>query len=209
MSEHLWVKGPFLTSLLQGLWNTLPPDTRNSLSVSTFRSKLKTHLFKLASPLEFSPILSSDCLPGFDSCFSFTFSPIEKDNDVLPNHFVNAPSPSGITNNHYIQSCPRVTFFGPDPTRRNVDPTDPTRPAIANKSLTLPDPTPSYAICIMSSKFKNDLDWFYFQDRSLDATKRLGISDVSKVNSRFNLSRYKLSSPEQFSSCKVQADQRH
>ena len=59
------------------LWNSLPPDTRNSLSVSTFRSKLKTHLFKLASPLEFSPILSSDCLPGFDSCFSFTFSPIE------------------------------------------------------------------------------------------------------------------------------------
>ena len=59
------------------LWNSLPPDTRNSLSVSTFRSKLKTHLFKLAFPLEFSLILSSDCLPGFDSCFFFTFSPIE------------------------------------------------------------------------------------------------------------------------------------
>ena len=40
------------------LWNSLPPDTRNSLSLSTFRSKLKTHLFKLAFPLEFSPILS-------------------------------------------------------------------------------------------------------------------------------------------------------
>ena len=26
------------------LWNSLPPDTRNSLSLSTFRSKLKTHL---------------------------------------------------------------------------------------------------------------------------------------------------------------------
>ena len=51
------------------LWNSLPPDTRNSLSVFIFRSKLKTHLFKLAFPLEFSPILSSDCLPGFDSCF--------------------------------------------------------------------------------------------------------------------------------------------
>ena len=38
------------------LWNSLPPDTRNSLSLSTFRSKLKTHLFKLAFPLEFSPI---------------------------------------------------------------------------------------------------------------------------------------------------------
>ena len=71
MSEHLWVKGPFL-SLLQD-WNSLPPDTRNSLSVSTFRSKLKTHLFKLAFPLEFSPILSSDCLPGFDSCFFLYF----------------------------------------------------------------------------------------------------------------------------------------
>ena len=57
------------------LWNSLPPDTRNSLSVSTFRSKLKTHLFKLAFPLEFSPILSSDCLPGFDSCFFLYFQP--------------------------------------------------------------------------------------------------------------------------------------
>ena len=33
------------------------------------------------------------------------------------------------------QSCPRVTFFEPDPTRRNVDPT---RPAIADKKS---DPT--------------------------------------------------------------------
>ena len=75
MSEYLWVKGPFL-SLLQdsGTPSHLTPVTR-SLSVSTFRSKLKTHLFKLAFPLEFSSILSSDCL--LDSCFSFTFSPIE------------------------------------------------------------------------------------------------------------------------------------
>ena len=49
MSEHLWVKGPFL-SRAPRLWNSLPPDTRNSLSVSTFRSKLKNHLFKLAFP---------------------------------------------------------------------------------------------------------------------------------------------------------------
>ena len=42
------------------LWNCFPPDIRNSLSLSTFRSKLKIHLFKLAFPLEFSPILSSD-----------------------------------------------------------------------------------------------------------------------------------------------------
>ena len=41
------------------LWNSLPPDTRNSLlPLSTLRSKFKTHLFKLAFPLEFSPILS-------------------------------------------------------------------------------------------------------------------------------------------------------
>ena len=54
-------------SLLQdsGTPSRLTPVTR----FSTFRSKLKTHLFKLAFPLEFSPILSSDCLPGFDSCF--------------------------------------------------------------------------------------------------------------------------------------------
>ena len=32
------------------LWNSLPPDTRNSLYLSTFRSRLKTHLSKLASP---------------------------------------------------------------------------------------------------------------------------------------------------------------
>ena len=37
------------------LWNSLPPDTRNSLSLSTFRSKLKTHLFKLAFPLNSLP----------------------------------------------------------------------------------------------------------------------------------------------------------
>ena len=39
------------------------------------------------------------------------------------------------------QSCPRVTFLGPDPTRRNVDPT---RPAIAdtNSDPTRPDPRP-------------------------------------------------------------------
>ena len=40
------------------LWNSLPPDTRNLLSLPTFCSKLKAHLFKLAFPLEFSPILS-------------------------------------------------------------------------------------------------------------------------------------------------------
>ena len=49
MSEHLWVKGPFL-SLLQdsGTPSRLTPVTRYLFS--TFRSKLKTHLFKLAFP---------------------------------------------------------------------------------------------------------------------------------------------------------------
>ena len=39
-----------------------------------------------------------------------------------------------------LQSCPRATFLGPDPTRQNVDPT---RPAIADPKSdpTRPDPT--------------------------------------------------------------------
>ena len=32
------------------LWNSLPPDTRNSSSSPIFRSRLKTHLFKIAFP---------------------------------------------------------------------------------------------------------------------------------------------------------------
>ena len=42
------------------------------------------------------------------------------------------------------QSCPRVTFLGPDPTyptRRNVDPTQPD-PQLLTKILTRPDPRP-------------------------------------------------------------------
>ena len=47
------------------LWNSLPPDTRNSNSLPTFRSRLKTHLFKIAfPPYRLFPI-SLDCLPGF------------------------------------------------------------------------------------------------------------------------------------------------
>ena len=48
MSEHC-SKRTF-SVIAPRLWNSLPPDTRNSLSLSTFRSKLKTHLFKLAFP---------------------------------------------------------------------------------------------------------------------------------------------------------------
>ena len=32
------------------LWNSLPPDTRNSNSLPAFRSRLKTHFFKIAFP---------------------------------------------------------------------------------------------------------------------------------------------------------------
>ena len=32
------------------LWNSLPPDTRNSSSLPIFRSRLKTHLFKISFP---------------------------------------------------------------------------------------------------------------------------------------------------------------
>ena len=32
------------------LWNSLPPDTQSSNSLPIFRSKLKTHLFKIAFP---------------------------------------------------------------------------------------------------------------------------------------------------------------
>ena len=43
-----WQKG-FLCHWSR-LWNSLPPDTRNSNSLPTFRSRLKTHLFKIAFP---------------------------------------------------------------------------------------------------------------------------------------------------------------
>ena len=47
------------------LWNSLPPDTRNSSSLPIFRSRLKTHLFKITfPPYRLFPI-SLDCLPGF------------------------------------------------------------------------------------------------------------------------------------------------
>ncbi len=32
------------------IWNTLPQDIRNSLSLSIFKSRLKTHFFRLAYP---------------------------------------------------------------------------------------------------------------------------------------------------------------
>ena len=47
------------------------------------------------------------------------------------------------------QSCPRVTFLGPEPTRRNIDPT---RLTIADKKFdpTCPDPRPDLSrICIV------------------------------------------------------------
>ena len=46
------------------LWNSLPPDTRNSSSLPIFRSRLKTHLFKIAFPSPWT------VYPDFDSCYS-------------------------------------------------------------------------------------------------------------------------------------------
>ena len=47
------------------LWKDLPPDVRNSSSLPIFRSRLKTHLFKIAfPPYRFFPT-SLDCLRGF------------------------------------------------------------------------------------------------------------------------------------------------
>ena len=55
-------------------WNShQTPVTR----FSTVRSKLKTHQASPPPPLNSLPFLPSDCLPGIDSCFSFTFSPID------------------------------------------------------------------------------------------------------------------------------------
>ena len=75
------VHGPFL-SLLQdsGTPSHQTPGTRYLFLHSAQNSKpgpRPSFQVSLNSPLEFSPILSPNCLPGFYSCFSFTFSPIE------------------------------------------------------------------------------------------------------------------------------------
>ena len=57
---------------------------------------------------------------------------------------------------HARQNCPRVTFLGPDSTRRNVDPT---LPAIADKILTRFTPPPRlrppvpFHMCTMFREF--------------------------------------------------------
>ena len=79
MSEHLWVKWPFL-SLLQDS-GTPSHHTRNSLSVSTFRSKLKTHLFirpeKHRVTTEFigtNPFLKSESRPCLSRSYEHRWS---------------------------------------------------------------------------------------------------------------------------------------
>ena len=52
------------------LWNSLPPDTRNSNSLPTFCSRLKTHLFKIAFPPLGSFPSPWTVYPDFDSCYS-------------------------------------------------------------------------------------------------------------------------------------------
>ena len=52
------------------LWNSLPPDTRNSSSLPIFRSSLKPHLFKIAFPSLGSLPSPVTVYPDFDSCYS-------------------------------------------------------------------------------------------------------------------------------------------
>ena len=54
MSEHLWIKGFFLSLLPDS--GTPFHQTPKTHTLSTFRSVLETHHFKLSIPLELSPI---------------------------------------------------------------------------------------------------------------------------------------------------------
>ena len=51
------------------LWNSLPPDTRNSSSLPIFRSRLRTHLQNCVPSLGSFPSPST-VYPDFDSCYS-------------------------------------------------------------------------------------------------------------------------------------------
>ena len=66
------------------LWNSLPPDTRNSSSLPIFRSRLKTHLFKTAFPPYIGSFPSPlTVYPDFDSCYSH-FMPYRMTPSVRP-----------------------------------------------------------------------------------------------------------------------------
>ena len=78
-SDSLVLSNPYVRSSLgkrafsvigPRLWNSLPPDTRNSSSLPIFRSILKTHLFKIAFPPLGSFPSPWTVYPDFDSCYS-------------------------------------------------------------------------------------------------------------------------------------------
>ena len=48
--EHRLVSVRSLAVAAPRIWNSLPADVRTTTSVSSFRSKLKTHFFKIAFP---------------------------------------------------------------------------------------------------------------------------------------------------------------
>ena len=74
MSEHLWVRGPFL-SLLQ---DSGTPSHQTPVTHYLFHHFAQNTSFQVSlPPLNSLPSYLSDCMPGFDSCFSFTFSPIK------------------------------------------------------------------------------------------------------------------------------------
>ena len=59
------------------LWNSLSPDTRNTSSLPIFRSKLKTHLFKIAFPPYSSFPSPLTVYLNFDSWYSYILCPID------------------------------------------------------------------------------------------------------------------------------------
>ena len=138
-------------------------------------------------------------------------------------HFSCAPNISAFRKHLNSElSTGHFSWTRPNPAKRWPDPLLPT------KSLTRPDPTPPppiyyvswvqhsncqqriiynccmilrkiflFGSCNVSREWKKDLK-LIFQDRGLEATKRLQISIVSEVHSRFNLSRSELWSLNSF-----------
>ena len=69
MSDHHLAKGAF-SVIGPWLWNSLPPDTRNSSSLPIFRSRLKTHPLQNCFPSLGSFPSPWTVYPDFDSCYS-------------------------------------------------------------------------------------------------------------------------------------------
>ena len=69
MSDHHLAKGLSLSSV-HDFWNSLPPDTRNSNSLPTFRSRLKNTPLQNCIPSLGSFPSPWTVYPDFDSCYS-------------------------------------------------------------------------------------------------------------------------------------------